>query len=100
MKPATPTAEDEVARGIRAAQIIEDPMFKEAVQKVQQKVFDEFAATDPKEKDLLQMHRLQLKALADVVRQLQSVIQTGQFAKAKIEQGLKERLKAGVRRVF
>jgi hypothetical protein len=100
------TLEEESGRGAHARKILEDDLFKEAVAKVQQDVFDTFAKTDPKDDGELKIQRLRLKCLADVVRNLGDVMNTGKLAEKQIEeevslaQRVVERAKAGLRRVF
>lgn len=100
------TLDEEVGRGARAKAIIESAMFKEAVDKVQQDVFDKFASTDPTNVDELKVQRIRLKCLADIVRNLGEVMKTGQLAEVQIErertlmEKAKERLSRGLRRVF
>lgn len=100
------TPAQEIARGQKAKLILEDAIYKEAVEKVQQSIFDDFAATEPTKQDELLIHRLRLKALADVTRQLANVMNTGRLAEAQVEQEksmaerMASRLRAGIRGVF
>lgn len=99
-------SEREIARGQKAKGILEDPMYREAVETVQKGIFDDFAAVDPSKPDDLLICRLRLKCLADVTRQLASVMNTGRLAEAQVEQERSfaeraaERLRAGIRGVF
>jgi hypothetical protein len=98
--------DEEVARGVKARQILESDMFKEAHEKVQQDILDTFAKTDPKDLPAMQVERLRLKCLADIVRQLGEVMTSGKLAEVQIErersafERVKERAKQGLRRVF
>lgn len=98
--------DQEIARGSQARQILESKLFKEAVEKVQQGVFDKFASLDPSDKDGMQVQRLRLNALADILRNLAEVMNTGKLAQAKLEQErtlmqkAKDRMAQGLRRVF
>lgn len=100
------TPEEEVSRGSRAKRILEDGIFKEAVSKVQQDVFDTFAKTDPTNAEELKVQRLRLKCLADIVRNLSEVMSTGRLAEIQIDRDrtliekIKERAAKGLRRVF
>jgi hypothetical protein len=98
--------EQEIARGIEAKKILESPRFREAHEKVQQDIFDKFASTDPNDKDGMQVQRLRLNVLADILRNLAEVMNSGRLAEAKLEherslmQQAKDRLSKGLRRVF
>ena len=100
------TLEQEMARGAQARAILEHDLFKEAVETVQKGILEAFASAEPADKDGLQLLRLRLKCLADVVRQIQTVMETGILAQeeAKRRQGIAEmaaqRLKRGIRAVF
>ena len=90
----------EIEVGARSKAILEAEAFKDAVKIVQDGIFDEFAKTDPKDLAALQVHRLSLKALADIVRHLQSAMDTGQMASVQVEQErtLREKARAAVNR--
>lgn len=98
--------EADIARGQQARRILEDDLFKDAVAKVQQSVFDDFANTDPLEVEALRVQRIRLKCLADVVRELAAVMNTGKVAAAEVQRQqtlidrAKERMKRGIRGVF
>lgn len=95
--------DQEVSRGTRAKQLIEDELFKEAVEKTQQDVFDKFSMLDPTDKEGMVIQRLRLNVLASVVRNLQEVMETGALAEKQIEheqtlaQRAIQRLKQGIR---
>lgn len=96
---------NDIERGIQAKALIESPLFQEAIQKVQQGIFDDFAAVDPSDTDGMRIHRLRLKCLAEITRQLQTVAYTGQLAieeqqsRIKQETWLKQRMERGIRAV-
>lgn len=98
--------ETEVSRGTQARQILENELFKEAVEKTQQDIFDKFSATDPTDKEGMVIQRLRLKCLADITRNLQDVMNTGILAEEQIEhersmaQKLKGRMLRGIRAVI
>lgn len=100
------TLEEESGRGSSARAILESPLFKEAVEKVQQDIYDKFAQTDPANVDELRIQRIRQKCLADIVRQLGEVMTSGKLAEVQIERSrtlmerTKERLSRGLRRVF
>lgn len=81
-------------------------MFKEAVEKVQQDVFDKFAEIDPADAEGMRIQRLRLKCLADICRQLGDVMKTGKLAEMQVERDrtlmerIKKRAAEGLRRVF
>ncbi len=98
--------ETEVSRGMQAREVLENDLFKEAVEKTQQDIFDKFAATDPTDKEGMVIQRLRLKCLADITRNLQDVMNTGVLAEQQINheltmaQKLKERVSRGIRAVW
>lgn len=98
--------EIEVSRGTQARAILENELFKEAVDKTQQDIFDKFASLEPTDKEGMVIQRLRLKTLADITRNLQDVMNTGVLAEEQIEheqtiaQKMKERLQRGIRAVF
>lgn len=100
------TLTEESARGAQARAILEHDLFKEAVEKTQQDIFDKFASLDPADTEGMKIQRLRLKCLADVTRQLQTVMETGRLAdeQMKHEQTLMERaaerVRRGIRGVF
>lgn len=79
------TLEEKSARGAKAAALLEDELFREAVGKVQQHIFDSFAATDPADTGAMLRLRLKLQCMADVVRELTEVANTGKIARHEIE---------------
>lgn len=83
------TLEEQTVRGAKAKALMEDPILRDAIERVQQHVFDEFARTDPADTGALQLRRLELKALADVVRMVKEVIDSGKIAAHSIEQETK-----------
>ena len=93
--------ERDASRGAEAQAILNSAIFRDACEKVQQGVFDAFAQIDPKDLAGLQEQRIKLRCLADVMRELQTVMQTGQLARAELEQAktLKERVVDKTRRL-
>ena len=81
-----PNLYKEIEVGARSKAILENETFKDAVKVVQDGIFGQFAQTDPKDIAQLQVHRLSLKALADIVRHLQSAMDSGQMAVIQVEQ--------------
>lgn len=79
------TLEEQAARGIKAQMLLEDELFREAIEKVQQGVFDNFAATDPADTGTMLRLRLKLQVVADVCREMKEVMNTGKIAKHEIE---------------
>lgn len=80
------TLEEKAARGVKARALLEDELLREAIGAVQQNVFDQFAATDPADTGTMQRLRIKLQVIADIVRQLTEVMNTGKIAKHEIEQ--------------
>lgn len=77
--------ERDASIGSQAKGILDAQVFQDAVNKVQQGVFDAFAAVDPKDLPGLQEQRIKLKCLADIVRELTTVMNTGKLAQAEID---------------
>lgn len=98
--------EVESSRGVRARAILESDLFQEAVNKVQEDIFEKFSSLDPSDTEGLRVQRIRLKGLADVTRQLQTVMETGRLADEQIahEKNMLEkaadRLRRGIRAVF
>ena len=89
----------DVERGRRAAVLLEDVIFREAIKITQQKVFDDFAKTDPTNLPELQKLRLKLQCHADVIREINKVIRTGKIAEHQLQESrsLFERMRRGIR---
>lgn len=98
--------EQEMARGAQARAIVEHDLFQAAVNKTQDDIFEKFASIDPSDVQGLQIQRLRLKCLADITRQLQTVMETGVLATEEIKrqqtlaERAAERIKRGIRSVF
>jgi len=74
---------DVKVRGERARQILEDPVYIEAVQKAEHSIVLDLAALDVTEESAAQkalIHVIRLQALTDIVSQLKSVMTTGEMA--------------------
>jgi len=89
----------DVERGRRAAVLLEDVIFREAIKITQQKVFDDFAKTDPTNLPELQKLRLKLQCHADMIREINEVIRTGKIAEHQLQESrsLFERMRRGIR---
>jgi hypothetical protein len=100
------TLTEESARGAQARAILEHDLFKEAIEKTQQDIFDKFASLDPSDIEGMRTQRLRLKSLADITRQIQTVMETGRLADEQIKHELgmmeraAERVRRGIRSVF
>lgn len=98
--------EADASRGANAKRILDDPLFKGAVERVQKDIYDRFCALEPSDLEGLRIQRLRQNALADVVRGLTSVMQTGRLAQEEINrkqtlvQKATERMARGIRAVF
>lgn len=100
------TLDQEVSRGVQARQILEDQLFQESVKVVQDDIFEKFSSADPSNLEELRIQRLRLKCLADITRQIQTVMETGYLAEQEIERQKTltersiERVRKGIRAVF
>jgi hypothetical protein len=74
----------EIEQGARAREVLESDAFKAAYKRVQDRIMAEFAATPPDDVGRLQMVRLELKALADVARELAMTVDTGTMASQQV----------------
>lgn len=98
--------EIEVKRGVEAKQVIENPLFQEAISKVQEDIFEKFSSTDPVDLEGLRVQRIRLKCLAEITRNIQSVVETGFLAQEEIARQKSladravDRMKKGIRAVF
>lgn len=86
-------------RGRRAALVLEDPLFREAITLTQQRIFEDFARSDPAAPQELQRLRLKLQCHADILREINEVIRTGKLAEHQLHESrsLFERMKRGLR---
>jgi hypothetical protein len=75
----------DIERAHRVRHILESDDFKDAVKRVQERIWDEFCATSPDEVGQLQIHRLKQWALGEVVRQLQGDVDAGKVAADRLE---------------
>jgi len=77
------TAFDERVRGERARQIIEDEVFKEAVEKTEDQLIDDLInidAFDPDAPTVALRGVMRIQALTFVLQNVKSVLVTGQIA--------------------
>lgn len=94
------TLEEKAARGTKAQALLEDELFRDAIGKVQQHVFDQFAETDPADTGTLTRLRIKLQCIAEVVREMREVANTGKIAKHEIEReslAMKAKRRLGMR---
>ena len=77
----------EVSRGVRARQIYEDSLFKEAVEAVKNRIWDDFRNSpldDAKGDELRRNARLKLECLDQVLRDLRRHVETGDLASKQL----------------
>lgn len=79
-------ANDEVFRATRAKQILEDELFKAAVDAVRAKLHDGFAKSRIDDDGLRKQARIGLSLLDTILNDLDYHIQTGKLAKASLEE--------------
>jgi hypothetical protein len=89
----------EAERGRRAQGLLEDPILRDAITITQQRIFDDFAKTDPANVSELQRLRLKLQCHADMLREIHEVLRTGKLASHQLQESrsLFERMKRGIR---
>jgi hypothetical protein len=74
---------DAKVRAERARQITEDPVYIDAVEKAERSIVLDLAGmdvTDERASQVALIHVIRLQALSDIVRQLQSIMTTGESA--------------------
>lgn len=72
-------------RGHRAARILEDEIFVEAIATVKARAHDLFKNADPHDTDALQMARVTLSCVEAVEQQIIRHMNTGKLAKSTLE---------------
>jgi len=75
----------ESERGVQAKHWLDDPMTKEAFEKVRKGIYERWAASPVEDKDGQHALRLMLKLLDDLHANVVDVAMTGQMAQAQIE---------------
>lgn len=76
-------SEKEISRGSKAKQILEEPLFIEAVQKVRTELMNEWLNSDDKNSEQRENIFRMRRMLEVVLMQLQTVMETGKLAKQK-----------------
>lgn len=74
---------DARVRGERARQVLEDPVYIDAVEKAERAIILDLTALDvtgERAPQIALLHVIKLQTLGDVVRQLQSIMTTGESA--------------------
>lgn len=89
----------ETERGTKAAAVLKNPIYLEAVVKVEQMIVEQWKNAPIRDVEGQTYLRLMLKALRDVTGHIKSVAETGRLAEQQmaVERGLVERAKAAVR---
>lgn len=76
-------SDQEISRGSKAKQILEEPLFIEAVQKVRTELMNEWLNSDDKNSEQRENIFRMRRMLEVVLMQLQTVMETGKLAKQK-----------------
>ena len=71
--------ERNIARGHRAAELLGNELFKEAVSAVRDGLFNGWASTGPEEQDARDAYYIGLDMLERIERALQAVVNRGKF---------------------
>jgi hypothetical protein len=74
----------EVNRGEQAKRVYEDSLFKEAVEAMKDRLWDEFRAAGPSDRDALVTVRLKFQCLEDLLADLRRHMSTGRMAAEKL----------------
>ena len=79
-------AQDIINRGSRAAQILDDPVFKEAVDKLEAEIIDAWKTWKASDPDGRERLWLGMNALNRIVDQLRTYVVTGRHERKRIEE--------------
>tara|TARA_R100000278_G_scaffold26065_1_gene23981 strand:+ start:1462 stop:1692 length:231 start_codon:yes stop_codon:yes gene_type:complete len=74
-------ADNEIKRSQQAKDILENPIFVEAVQKVRTELHNEWLNSDPKDSEQRENIFVMRRMLEVVLMQIQSVMETGKIVK-------------------
>ena len=77
-------AYDEIHRGERARQIVEDELFTAAVEAIKDRIWDEFAKTQIDADNERRNARISLEMLQLLLKHLRHHMETGKLAKAQL----------------
>lgn len=76
-------SDQEISRGSKAKQILEEPLFIEAIQKVRTELMNEWLNSDDKNSEQRENIFRMRRMLEVVLMQLQTVMETGKLATQK-----------------
>lgn len=79
------TPHEEMARGARAKALLEDEMFREAIDKVQAGIIASWKSSPVRDIDGQHELKLMLKLLSDLEGNIRQVMETGKLASIQIE---------------
>lgn len=90
---------DESVRGHEANQILEHPLFREAIDTMRQAIIDKWRAAPIRDREGMHELKLMDKLLSDLEGYFKHIAETGKMAEIQLEQARKvEKLrKAGIR---
>ena len=74
-------ADNEIKRSQQAKQVLENPLFIEAVQKVRTELHNEWLNSEPKDSEQRENIFVMRRMLEVVLMQIQSVMETGKIVK-------------------
>ncbi len=75
----------EAQRGMLAAQVLDNEIYKEAIQSVREGIIQKWEAAPLRDKEGANELKLMLKLLGDVHRNIEAVMTTGKMASIQIE---------------
>ena len=84
-------ARDELGRAHRAKRIVEDEMFVAAIEAMKQRIWQDFGSGDPKDTAGLQILRIRLQCVNDLMSDLRHHVTTGKMAEKKLAEIKSER---------
>lgn len=84
---------NEISRGIKARQLMENPLLQEAFQTIRQSLHDKFEGSKDGDNQARERIWMMLKVVGEVERHIESVADTGKMAEQQRESLLKRMLK-------
>lgn len=76
----------ELRRGEQARQVIENPIYSEAIAAVKQGIFDKWASAPMRDREGHHELKLMLKLLGELTGYIETTMQTGKMASMQLEQ--------------
>lgn len=88
---------EEAQRGESARQLMENPLFVEAVQTVESRIVEAMRNCDTQSRDQHQTLILSLQLLGQITKHIRTVADTGRMAEIQLRKPMRERIRAAFR---